>query len=172
MKRFVIILILLIFVFSCTNKVAQNQTNQENKTIQKDEFFELKVLVYNEGWDTFEENVSGKVINNFKFETNIFDKCTREVYRKGDLGPHNETINPFIRVIFEKRWTQEELNREKEQRDKCIEQITKHPEKATGCPNLAPHINTEKYSIFIYSDDCKGESKELKQKIKELLSSS
>ena len=65
MKKELIILILFIFIISCTTKVAQNQTTQDNKTVEKDEFSELKSLVHNYGWDIVEE-IDDKEIKKFK----------------------------------------------------------------------------------------------------------
>lgn len=165
--KLLFVFVLLIVIFACS-KVQP--IVQDNKTIEKDEFSELKNLVLINDWNIIEEETSNNEIKNFKIQIKI--NCTKEIRKKPNPNLFNETIMPFIRIIFETRWTKEYFDKEKEQRDKCIEQITKHPEKATGCPNLAPHINTEKYSIFIYSDDCNDESLQLKEKIINLLKTS
>jgi len=114
----------------------------------KDEITGLENIIP-EGWVLKREN---NVVTFTRIQT-----CVREIYQKPNIEPiGKEKIHPSVTVIFEPLWDQEKIR----ENEKCIEEWSKSPV-AIAPPCKPVFANTKKYTIFVSSDSCHGEDKEI-----------
>ncbi len=150
MKVYVALLVGVVVLSGCTTTVT-NQTETDS----------LKSIIPSD-WTLTEEQT---LENQTAIKITSSQQCQWEVMRKPDLNPVNETIIPFIKIIYEKKWSQEDYDRENKKYEECTEELKDHLERAMACSKSTPTLETKTHSLFIYEDDCNGETKNLKDKI-------
>lgn len=133
-----------------------------SQVVIKDEVEGLKDILPT-GWALIEESVFGNEVARFKVTSNT--ECSREVIRKPVFEPFTETINPFIIIIYENKWTQEDYDAEDKRYEDCQKYIEEYPFVAMACSKRNPTVTTKSYSIFIIEDKCDNETSELKNLI-------
>ena len=155
---YILLLVSIVILSGCAQKPTTNQTNEIDA---------LKSIIPSD-WALTQERLADEkpadgVTVSFRITSN--QQCKREVTFKPDPNPVNQTINPNISVIYMKKWTQQDYDKENKKYEDCVKEPTQNPERAIGCSKSTPILDTKNYSVFIHENKCNDETNSLKEKI-------